>query len=397
MSSADSIHTFQNKNSEYSKNFFRILTDDFPEEKYKPKEKDQDRSSVHYGQRKLFLSEVEFLTNVCCQVPKEKLFKKIVIIYAGAAPGIHIDFLNQLFPFMYFVLVDPAKMAVKTSEKIRIHQEYFTDETAQSLKKEFQHDLILFISDIRRFGPGAKLTDSEIEEEIVEDMRNQKNWFKILNPFRALLKFRLPYVENRTNAQRFLEYLDGDVYFQIWPPNSSSETRLYVKENAGLKEYDCIKYENQLYRFNNNERVMCYEHEYLVDGLDHCYDCRAELYVFENYLENFSKIEALNRKVKITKLKVEDYVKQLNHHLEADKKFLRFSYNKQEYQIKFTEIKYGKKVEDLFIDENLAKNKFNKWEKRTFHFDHQKTKIPKNDMCLLKKRLNSTVIKRLNK
>lgn len=85
-------------------------------------------------------------------------------------------------------------------------------------------------------------------------------------------------------------YLSGDIYFQIWPPGSSSETRLYVGENAEKKSYDCIKYENQMFRFanlfnhilnhlkyfillnwifrfNTVERVECYKHNVQVPGL----------------------------------------------------------------------------------------------------------------------------------
>ena len=105
-----SIHAAQNKLCYYpEQNFFRILTADFPEKKYIPRKRDEDRTAVHFGQRKLFLSEVEFLTNVCASFEAKKPFKPIVCIYAGAAPGNHIDLLSQMFPFVKFHLVDPAK------------------------------------------------------------------------------------------------------------------------------------------------------------------------------------------------------------------------------------------------------------------------------------------------
>lgn len=108
-----SIHTVQNKKSEYQNNFFRILTDNFEEEKYKPRTAEDDRTVVHYGQRKLLLSEIEFLTNVCISLPAKLKHKRIVVIYAGAAPGDHIDLLYSMFPFIKFVLVDPAKFSVE--------------------------------------------------------------------------------------------------------------------------------------------------------------------------------------------------------------------------------------------------------------------------------------------
>ncbi|RNA27762.1 hypothetical protein BpHYR1_053876 [Brachionus plicatilis] len=393
-----SPHTLQNKNAKYSDKFVRILTDEFPEKKYVPKEKDQDRTSVHFGQRKLFLSEVEFLTNCCFEIPKEKMFKKIILIYAGAAPGLHLEFLSQMFPFIKFVLIDPAKMAFEPTDKIRINQEYFTHEMALDLREEFNSDIILFISDIRRFGPGAKLTDAEIENEILEDMQNQMDWYHILKPFRSLFKFRLPYVENRPNAKHTLDYLEGDIYFQIWPPNSSSETRLYVREKAKLKTYDCLKYENQLYYFNNVERVNCYEHFYDLDGLDHCYDCRAEVFVFENYIKNFNSVEKLCRNGETLKyLTVPEYVSKLNVTLKADERNIIICYNKKEYQLKFTSIKFGKSVEDLLNDNNLVKFKTNKWKLRNHHFDHMKT-LSNSESIQSKRKTDSahsTIVKRL--
>ena len=113
-------------------------------------------------------------------------------------------------------------------------------------------------------------------------MTAQMKWYEILRPFRSMLKFRLPYIGDKLNRKEKMKYLEGDIFFQIWPAGSSSECRLIVKENASKdKVYDSIKYEDQLFRFNQVERVMCYKHDVEVDGLDHCYDCRAEVFVFE--------------------------------------------------------------------------------------------------------------------
>ena len=394
-----SAHTLQNKNCCYKDSFFRLLEDDFPEEKYKPREKDEDRTTVHYGQRKLFLSEVEFLTNVCSEIP-DKSFKKLVVIYAGAAPGIHIGFLSEMFPFIRFVLIDPAKFQVETSEKIEIYQEYFTDEMALRFKEDYSDYLRLFISDIRRFGPGTKLTDEEVESEILEDMNHQMNWYKLLDPFRSLLKFRLPYVENRNNAKTKIEYLDGDIYFQIWPPCSSSETRLYVRDNAKLKSYECTKYENQLFRFNNFERAQCYYHEYKLPGLDHCYDCRAEIYVFEQYLDKFDKITKLNKtNYNICKYSVEEFVHKLNDYLSANKKLLKMIFKKKEYDVRFTDICYGKKADDVFSNSKVnSKFSNNKWSMKSCYFEHKLPDRLTNDrIAKLKERINYPKDKHLPK
>jgi len=161
-----SVHTLQNSKAIYSENFTRILGDSFPEGKYRPRTKNDGRTTVHFGQRKLFLSEVEFLTNVCRELPPKMRFKKIVVIYAGAAPGNHIGQLSEMFPFVRFVLVDPAKYVVEENERLIIKQEMFTNVMALDLKEEYEDYVRVFISDIRRFGPGMKMDDNQIEKEV---------------------------------------------------------------------------------------------------------------------------------------------------------------------------------------------------------------------------------------
>lgn len=145
-------HVYQNESAAYMDKFVRILTDDFPELKYRPRQHDEDRSTVHFGQRKLHLSEIEFLTNFCKDISEIK--EKITLIYAGAAPGTHITKLSSMFPFINFVLVDPAPFIVKPSEQIEIIEDYFTDSMAEDMFSKYKNDLRLFISDIRVFGPG---------------------------------------------------------------------------------------------------------------------------------------------------------------------------------------------------------------------------------------------------
>lgn len=76
---------------------------------------------MHWGQRKLLLSEIEFLT----------LFSEpgVTVVYAGAAPGTHTASLARLFPEVHqFVLVDPSPFIAKSSDRIVVRQEYFTAE-----------------------------------------------------------------------------------------------------------------------------------------------------------------------------------------------------------------------------------------------------------------------------
>jgi hypothetical protein len=63
----------------------------------------------HWGQRKLLLSEIEFLTDWA------PLDRDSIVVYAGAAPGTHIAFLAEMFPRLSFVLVDPSEFKVHGS------------------------------------------------------------------------------------------------------------------------------------------------------------------------------------------------------------------------------------------------------------------------------------------
>lgn len=68
------------------------------------------------------MTEIYFLTKY------EHLSKYVV--YAGAAPGTHIPFLSKMFPSLSFLLVDPNPFNIKENDKLKIINDYFTDELA---------------------------------------------------------------------------------------------------------------------------------------------------------------------------------------------------------------------------------------------------------------------------
>jgi hypothetical protein len=124
-----------------------------------PRRQHHFKSVEHWGQRKLFFTELEFLlmyashththTHVCVDVGSDRKAKRrrmgeedenqeerdreddkheeveegtITFLYAGAAPGTHIAYLSALFPHVHFILVDPAEFTVKATDRITIHQ-----------------------------------------------------------------------------------------------------------------------------------------------------------------------------------------------------------------------------------------------------------------------------------
>jgi hypothetical protein len=240
--------------------------------KYKPYDLNVN---IHWGQRKLFLSEVMFLNEYYNLYDKNK---EKIFIYAGAAAGHHIILLSIMFPDIKFLLYDPAKFAIKETQQIKIFNEYFTNDTAESLKK---YENSLFCSDVRR----------EAKNEIIlEDMKLQSDWVKIIKPLASMLKFRViyPKIQENNHPDNKYIYLDGELYMQQYAPIHSTEMRLISqkqKTNYKDTEYDIYDIESTCFYFNNVVRQKYYyKHKY--NCISHHYDGMAEIRIWKTYLKN---------------------------------------------------------------------------------------------------------------
>lgn len=222
------------------------------------------RPVLHRGQRKLLLSEIEFLTL--------HGDKSDIVVYAGSAPGSHLRYLLRLFPKHHFELWDPRDFWIKEGPRVKIHQEIFTNDAA----KLYHGKNVLFVSDIRT----GSSDNPEWDEEIIENMDMQSEWIEHMKPIMSMLKFRLTWEKKKQ------KYLDGDVYFQVWAPRSSSEARL-MTDGKRTKIYDARDYEDKLYRFGLITRAQSYDvpKDVLkkVPGADLCYDCAAEVHILREY------------------------------------------------------------------------------------------------------------------
>lgn len=254
----------------------RILKEDAPTKKYRRRQGEK-KSVLHWGQRKLLMAEIEFMT--LYSRPTD------IVIYAGAAPGTHISYLARLFPDNHFVLVDPSNFIVQPSAKIEIHQQFFTDDFARELRKRFEGKRLLFLSDIRS-ASWKTMSSEEVEKYVERDMRAQERWVKILSPEKSMLKFRLPYTLDDIGTTKY-EYLDGIVFLPVWGGQTTSETRLVVDKNASTRIWNPVKYEDQMFYFNTITRVKYYPHDIKWKGYDHCYDCRSEIFILEQYLKKY--------------------------------------------------------------------------------------------------------------
>lgn len=204
----------------------------------------------HWGQFKLLLSEIRFLSEYY------DLLSDVKIVYAGGADGRHITILLDMFPQVKeWHLYDPRSFypGLDKNPKIKlnpfyskINKEtegygYFTDEVAQHYSK----DKILFISDIRT---------NPSEEEILANQNMQMSWVLKMNPKAIMLKFKCPYPDSIFKGYEY-EYLNGNIELQSFSPVTSAETRLVAESPYTINKYDIRKYEENMAYWNQYERT----------------------------------------------------------------------------------------------------------------------------------------------
>jgi len=271
-------------------NLERVLSDSAQRDKYFSRENEL-KTVNHWGQRKLLVSEIEFLTM--------KYTNRIdYVIYAGAAPGTHIPFLVNLFPGIKFVLVDPSEFCVRESENIIIRKEYFTDAIAE----EYSKFKTLFISDIRSTDYKVE-GNEEVEEGVKNDMIRQAQWAIKLKCSASMVKFRPPYGSGE------ITYLDGDIYLPVWGPATTTESRLITTDHSSRKVYNNKKYEEQMFHFNTVTRTNYYNHDIKSEGLCHCFDCSSESVIIFKYIVRYTNPELLT--MDYIKSKIEEFIQEI--------------------------------------------------------------------------------------
>lgn len=250
------------------------------------------KTIVHVGQRKLLVTEIEFITRFT--MPDKLTY----VVYAGAAGGRHQEILNKMFPNVQFLLYDPHRFVIKTGRNRQVFQEFFTTSTAQELATKFSREdaQCLFISDVRRVE--ENITELQKQQLVLGDLQTQRIWLQILNPAASLLKFVMPYPI--PGVPSTVEYFNGIIFLQPWAGATSSETRLLVTTNRSIKEYDVKQYEETLFYHNTVIRTTYYQN---VEGVPtdligcHCYDCAAELFVLGKYIQKYANSQNAQEKL----------------------------------------------------------------------------------------------------
>jgi hypothetical protein len=234
---------------------------------------------IHLGQLKLFFTELYFLTK--CSEPGD------TVLYIGAAPGYHTNKLIEMFPDLTWHLYDPRKFEIQPSDKVKIHNQFFTDKDAQNYSDKSN---LLFMSDIRNQEIARNLHKSMTKEEqkavdniVDEDMIRQKRWVEIMKPKYSYLKFRLPYLK------REYSYLDGTIYLQPYSP-MATETRLLV-DKLNVIDYDSFDYDQKIAYFNACIRFTTKYDKYrdVMEKYDikNCWDNVLALHITRFYLKKF--------------------------------------------------------------------------------------------------------------
>jgi SAM-dependent methyltransferase len=276
------------------------------------------KGSTHNGQRKLLLTEIQFMA---------KTPGVDICIYAGASPGNKTHFLSSLFPDTKLVLIDPnrfdivvedrshrdfkhpdivhlyhhwptksntykdnKKMSdltegeredmlnyiIKSKHKLYVIENFMNNDIAQWLTGLRKSGLeISFISDIRS---NVHNTQSVSDYDIMWNTAMVFNWITMLSPVCSMIKTRMPYGmdKNKTilhpedfkQAKEFgidfeSDYMNrrftmckGKLYIQAWAPQPSGELRLHVdRENLGeFVSYDIQEIEDKMMYFNSINR-----------------------------------------------------------------------------------------------------------------------------------------------
>jgi len=296
------------------------------------------KPQVHIGQRKLFLSEIQFLT----ENPSK------YCLYAGSAPGHKTHLLSQHFPDIKFILIDPNKFDLmlpdmtshrkkKHPDIIHLKHDYPTESNIGPLTLDFIHNSnyklyiiedymtneyaelfksindMTFISDIRTSVDPALAYPSDFD--IVWNSSMMFNWITVLQPLMTMLKFRPLYFNTEfidksmpdfelskkygidfIEAWKHKKYImpKSKLYIQAWAGRTSSELRMWISKSdlANLIEYDSNDIESAVFYFNNVDRGLCYHinnnsnEEY---HFCHCNDCALENNIWENYINKYAK------------------------------------------------------------------------------------------------------------
>ena len=207
------------------------------------------------------------------------------VVYAGAAPGTHIDFLKGMFTDLHlkYFLIDPGFACVQEHRRPRdctcIAERFELLGNTESSAEFWHGKNVLFISDIRTSTAGRTPSQTDVQS----DMNMQLEWVKKMRPRAGMLKFKLPF------ANTIVPYIKGDIHLPIWGRQRTAESRLIFTDKTAFDNdtliehtYSAGDYEKEMFYFNTTTRMSTYQ--WPKRGCK-CYDCVAESLVLTRYFQ----------------------------------------------------------------------------------------------------------------
>jgi len=300
--------------------------------------------NCHFGQLKLFYALLEFMIIL----KMRNLLDDTLILYIGSATGSNIYAVSLLFPNIKWLLYDPSKfddrlfnsnnITIKTGNEGFWSLDKITE--AQEIKNKLGLKYIAFISDIRIETSDKKILQDNLlnlhsillmDDVIAYELKNRFIYYdENINEDEQRTDYDLKLTEDmKTKIDHvpiyqlnYYAYIGGKIYFQIYGPPYSVETRLIGFRKNGifkLKNYDIIEYERKLLCFNFGRKFFIYKNipdlpdskkiiklmykNKIYNAWAPTYENITEVYLAYNYFNvtdnNFINLDAVNKYKKI--------------------------------------------------------------------------------------------------
>ena len=103
-----------------------------------------------------------------------------------------------------------------------------------------------------------------------------------------------------------------------------------------------------MFHFNTVERVLSFHHSIMAPGIDHCYDCSAEVQILTEYHKQLeTKGDTATTSAAVTNL-----VNIINTDLLASNRYILLEFNSNYYNVRFTDMQLGVEAHQIFTSEN---------------------------------------------
>eukprot|EP01060_Flectonema_neradi_P036295 TRINITY_DN6938_c0_g1_i1.p2 TRINITY_DN6938_c0_g1~~TRINITY_DN6938_c0_g1_i1.p2 ORF type:complete len:412 (+),score=78.13 TRINITY_DN6938_c0_g1_i1:42-1277(+) len=248
--------------------------------------------TLEWGDRMKAIWDIEFLTTNT--TPKSTT----TVIYAGGYPGKHINVIASLFPSVEFICICEKAYEITLPKNVTQRLKRFDKHEAQIVKKRILESEkvtpeILFITDT--WSAGCFVPGAVGETNILRDLLTQEEWFTVLSPKCASLRFWLSPV----SYPRTQKYYGGSIYLPAWGSEDIKECRLFTT-GGDLIEIDQLRFTRQVQFFNKIARSRKYvafhpNHPTCTlpvqcEGMDWRFDASTEIATLLKYLRAFTDL-----------------------------------------------------------------------------------------------------------